>query len=166
MIISVFELPTTTTRACDCFMGSQVYTKVFFRRAPAFSAPTALPLNHGYTWRIPTFRFLDFFSNSCKLRSTIPMRLASTHLHGRPVSCARLLMRIGITAAATAMLPLFAGAEPGAEYSTRTWQVEDGLPNNFVSAITQSPDGYLWVGTREGLARFDGMRFTPTVLPR
>ena len=37
--------------------------------------------------------------------------------------------------------------------------MEDGLPNNTVQAITQSPDGYLWVGTREGLARFDGFKF-------
>jgi signal transduction histidine kinase len=49
--------------------------------------------------------------------------------------------------------------EPG-EYTVRTWQTDDGLPQNSVWAITQTPDGYLWVGTREGLARFDGLRFT------
>ena len=41
----------------------------------------------------------------------------------------------------------------------RLWQMEDGLPNNTVQAITQTRDGYLWIGTREGLARFDGMSF-------
>jgi ligand-binding sensor domain-containing protein/signal transduction histidine kinase len=45
------------------------------------------------------------------------------------------------------------------EYSSRVWQMEDGLPHNIVQAITQTADGYLWVGTREGLARFDGFRF-------
>jgi ligand-binding sensor domain-containing protein/signal transduction histidine kinase len=37
---------------------------------------------------------------------------------------------------------------------------EQGLPNSSVTAITQTPDGYLWVGTYDGLARFDGERFT------
>lgn len=37
---------------------------------------------------------------------------------------------------------------------------EDGLPGNIVKAVVQSRDGYLWVGTEEGLARFDGRRFT------
>jgi diguanylate cyclase (GGDEF)-like protein len=40
------------------------------------------------------------------------------------------------------------------------WQTKDGLPQNTVTAIAQTSDGYLWLGTREGLARFDGVRFT------
>jgi PAS domain S-box-containing protein len=46
------------------------------------------------------------------------------------------------------------------------WKVLDvrqqpqGLPQNSVSAILQTHDGYIWVGTRQGLARFDGVRFT------
>lgn len=46
-------------------------------------------------------------------------------------------------------------------YNVRVWQTDDGLPQNSVHAIAQSEDGYLWVGTHEGLARFDGVRFTP-----
>lgn len=45
-------------------------------------------------------------------------------------------------------------------YDIRIWQTDEGLPQNSVNAIAQTPDGYLWVGTREGLARFDGVRFT------
>jgi signal transduction histidine kinase/ligand-binding sensor domain-containing protein len=37
--------------------------------------------------------------------------------------------------------------------------VGDGLPNNNVTGVVQTPDGYLWVATRAGLARFDGVRF-------
>ena len=44
-------------------------------------------------------------------------------------------------------------------YSPRVWQTDEGLPNNRVQAIAQMPDGYLWVGTLEGLARFDGVEF-------
>ena len=46
------------------------------------------------------------------------------------------------------------------EYLLRTWEVDEGLPVNAVQAITQTPDGYLWLGTGAGLVRFDGARFT------
>ena len=49
-------------------------------------------------------------------------------------------------------------------YSSRSWQMEDGLPHTVVQALTQTRDGYIWVGTREGLARFDGVRFLPIKL--
>lgn len=44
------------------------------------------------------------------------------------------------------------------QYRLEEWQ--DGLPQNSVLAITQSQDGYLWLGTYEGLVRFDGTSFT------
>jgi ligand-binding sensor domain-containing protein/signal transduction histidine kinase len=47
----------------------------------------------------------------------------------------------------------------------RSWRTGAGLPQNTVNAIVQTPDGYLWVGTRDGLARFDGVRFTVFGLP-
>lgn len=39
------------------------------------------------------------------------------------------------------------------------WNTQSGLPQNIVTAIAQTADGYLWVGTYEGLARFDGLSF-------
>src|SRR5688572_3196350 len=45
-------------------------------------------------------------------------------------------------------------------YLARSWQSEDGLPSNVVRAVAQATDGYLWIGTPEGLVRFDGQRFT------
>jgi ligand-binding sensor domain-containing protein len=50
------------------------------------------------------------------------------------------------------------------QYARKTWQVEDGLPQNYVTWIGQSADGYLLVGTSGGAARFDGLKFTPLVL--
>jgi ligand-binding sensor domain-containing protein len=41
----------------------------------------------------------------------------------------------------------------------KSWQTEDGLPQNTVNAIVQTRDGYLWLATQGGLARFDGVRF-------
>ena len=46
------------------------------------------------------------------------------------------------------------------DFQVRSWHVEDGLPDRTVTALAQTPDGYLWVGTPKGLARFDGNRFT------
>ena len=46
------------------------------------------------------------------------------------------------------------------QYSRTTWTQQQGLPQDTVRAIAQTADGYLWVGTDEGLARFDGYEFT------
>lgn len=46
------------------------------------------------------------------------------------------------------------------QYVHSVWQTEDGLPQNTVTSIAQTQDGYLWLGTLEGLVRFDGAVFT------
>jgi signal transduction histidine kinase len=45
------------------------------------------------------------------------------------------------------------------QYDRRAWTEKDGLPQASVFALLQTPDGYLWVGTDGGLARFDGVSF-------
>ncbi|HSU57120.1 MAG TPA: two-component regulator propeller domain-containing protein, partial [Candidatus Dormibacteraeota bacterium] len=44
-------------------------------------------------------------------------------------------------------------------FSFRSWQREQGLPQNLIRALAQTRDGYLWLGTDDGVARFDGVRF-------
>lgn len=46
------------------------------------------------------------------------------------------------------------------QYVHETWQVKDGLPQTIVNDVLQTRDGYLWLATQEGLARFDGVSFT------
>lgn len=46
------------------------------------------------------------------------------------------------------------------QYRVDRWDVEQGLPANKVNALLQTHEGYLWIGTVGGLARFDGVRFT------
>src|SRR5215204_6516186 len=46
------------------------------------------------------------------------------------------------------------------QYIHESWQIKEGLPQNSVQAIVQTRDGFLWLGTQEGLVRFDGARFT------
>jgi ligand-binding sensor domain-containing protein len=48
-----------------------------------------------------------------------------------------------------------------ASYGRKNFTVEDGLLSNNVNAVLQTRDGFLWVGTQDGLLRFDGRHFTP-----
>src|SRR4030088_1786197 len=45
------------------------------------------------------------------------------------------------------------------EYRQTVWTSEDGLPATFIYSIAQSSDGYIWLGSTDGLARFDGIQF-------
>lgn len=44
-------------------------------------------------------------------------------------------------------------------YNIQNWNMESGLPGNAVFALRQTIDGYLWIGTQDGLVRFDGNHF-------
>jgi signal transduction histidine kinase/ligand-binding sensor domain-containing protein/DNA-binding response OmpR family regulator len=71
-------------------------------------------------------------------------------------------IRLLICWAALLWTPLSMALSPDklpSQYVFTAWQTADGLPQNSVMAIAQTPDGYLWAGTQEGLARFDGVRF-------
>ena len=59
--------------------------------------------------------------------------------------------------------PALRGLDPDravTQYNIDTWNDASGLPQNSVRAVLQTRDGYLWIGTEEGLARFDGVTFT------
>lgn len=57
------------------------------------------------------------------------------------------------------VLPAYAEDNSRLQYTQHVWHVQDGLPEEPVQAIEQTPDGYLWVGTTGGLVRFDGSQF-------
>lgn len=48
---------------------------------------------------------------------------------------------------------------PASSWLVRTWQTDEGLPDNSITGLAQTTDGYLWVATLGGLLRFDGARF-------
>ncbi|MDB6068024.1 MAG: Two component regulator, sensor protein [Pedosphaera sp.] len=57
-----------------------------------------------------------------------------------------------------------AGATPSVgrnalPFTFKVWQRDQGLPQNSVRALAQTRDGYIWVGSDDGVARFDGVRF-------
>ena len=47
------------------------------------------------------------------------------------------------------------------QYAHTAWRIQDGFFNGIPTAVTQTTDGYLWIGTKTGLMRFDGVRFVP-----
>ena len=51
------------------------------------------------------------------------------------------------------------------QYAHSAWRVRDGAFAGAPSSITQTTDGYVWIGTLAGLGRFDGVRFVPFVPP-
>jgi ligand-binding sensor domain-containing protein/serine phosphatase RsbU (regulator of sigma subunit) len=69
---------------------------------------------------------------------------------------AGLAVVLGSPGVAHALDPL----KTPAQYVAHEWlQSDDGLPANYVPAIVQTRDGYLWLATQEGVVRFDGVRF-------
>ena len=74
------------------------------------------------------------------------------------VPCGRVLRVLG------ALLAVLAGAagrsaDVPSAYEHQTWRTENGLPQNSVHSIVQTSDGYIWLATEGGLARFDGLKF-------
>lgn len=76
---------------------------------------------------------------------------------GRAIFTASILAAMALPAPAVFALD---PAKAITQYMQTTWTSESGLPQNTVQTLTQTSDGYLWFGTQEGLARFDGVRFT------
>src|SRR5581483_11056237 len=56
--------------------------------------------------------------------------------------------------------PLPVAADDALPFTVDVWGNEEGLPQSSVVSIIQSRDGYLWLGTLNGLVRFDGNQFT------
>jgi ligand-binding sensor domain-containing protein len=62
-------------------------------------------------------------------------------------------------------LSLFSQVANSQTYSFKNYGAEDNIPNGFIYTIEQSDDGFLWVGTGNGLVRFDGYNFYPVQFP-
>lgn len=67
-----------------------------------------------------------------------------------------LVFLMGLLLAST----LAAAQQALSDQFRESWYSADGLPHNLVNAVAQTPDGYLWMATWEGLARFNGRSFT------
>ena len=86
-----------------------------------------------------------------------PMRMSGPVIW--PTLCWRLVFLmcwyVPLSAVGWALDP----AKLPTQYVLTMWGAEQGLPQSSVFAVLQTRDGYLWLGTEEGLVRFDGVRF-------
>lgn len=75
-----------------------------------------------------------------------------------------MIMRTILGLFAVILAPALPALDPAvaiSQYHKQYWQAEQGLPQSYVPSIRPSPDGYLLVGTAEGLVKFDGLAFRP-----
>jgi diguanylate cyclase (GGDEF)-like protein len=99
---------------------------------------------------------LPIYANIFQKLRSLPVRFAS-------IGCR---FRIAASLVSLALpLALRAGAEEPwpdgmVQFVQTTITDRNGLPQDSINALTQTTDGYLWFGTEEGLARFDGIRIT------
>jgi signal transduction histidine kinase/ligand-binding sensor domain-containing protein len=99
------------------------------------------------------------FRKLFRLSSFIASRLEAFDIATGGERSALRFRRFNFSRVALALLCAFPIAVSATEYLIDVKDTEDDLPDSSVTAIAQTPDGYLWVGTYNGLARFDGVRF-------
>ncbi len=101
-------------------------------------------------------------NNAGSIESTRPGRRerAAATRPGRAFGAAILAIAsmLALGPAASALDP----ARAMTQLRLTSWTQDAGLPQNTVGALVQTRDGYLWIGTEEGLVRFDGARFVVT----
>ncbi len=59
----------------------------------------------------------------------------------------------------TAAFAAYAGTPLASQYMSTTWDTTDGLPEETIYSVAQTPDGYLWLANANGLVRYDGAGF-------
>jgi len=103
------------------------------------------------------------------VRAYVTTALGSLRMGLRPTPCStQLLCSTGaflVLANAGSVGATHAAAVPGTgtnvpPFVAKSWQMIEGLPQNSATALAQTANGYLWLSTRGGLARFDGLRFS------
>ncbi len=110
-------------------------------------------------YRVATATPRPFRVESLKLSSDAPSIEKTARLTA--FSYAIPLLLLLAAAIECAILPQECAAldEVAQPFTRRLWRAQDGLPDQTVQAIAQTHDGYLWIGTKGGLLRFDGANF-------
>ncbi len=95
-----------------------------------------------------------------RIHLPVAVRRLATELWGLTGLKPLLLVLIFVTISANRLVAI----EPThhvSQYVHTAWRIQDGFLNGIPTAITQTLDGYIWIGTQSGLMRFDGIRFVP-----
>ncbi len=90
-----------------------------------------------------------------------PQVLSPSVVHSHLIGIAFILLAINCSLIEAQVLPSkhWDLTEEFKMYIHESWTSEQGLPSDVVTAIAKAPDGYLWIGTQSGLARFNGLTF-------
>jgi signal transduction histidine kinase/ligand-binding sensor domain-containing protein len=83
--------------------------------------------------------------------------MGKAHIRGRSLVVAGLVM-VGLWLVLPASVFALDPTLDVSQYAHKGWRVSEGFSKGAIFAITQTPDGYLWLGTEFGLLRFDGVR--------
>src|SRR5215472_3839853 len=77
------------------------------------------------------------------------------------IRCRQRIRTLCVILVVLGMVPFLKGAEtaPSPGFAIRNWERQDGLSHAPIQAVARTEDGYLWIATSNGLARFDGQRF-------
>lgn len=78
----------------------------------------------------------------------------------RLVSCIDRSSRLRVKSLQALLFGLLTASVALGQFHSTQWNADAGLPQNSVRGIVQTPDGYIWVATLNGIARFDGVHFT------
>lgn len=97
------------------------------------------------------------------MRNRIPTLAPRRNCRDNPAVTCRIPRPQRLCLPALAALLLQGASFPTAHAShsllARAWQTSEGLPHNSPTVARQAPDGFLWIATNSGVARFDGIRF-------
>ncbi len=108
-------------------------------------------------------READHVGASVHLKSGVRNSLTEVKKQCIPGSVAVcVLLLCGLATSAGAVDP----SKRISQYAHTAWRIQDGIFTGAPSVITQTADGYLWIGTQAGLVRFDGVRFVPWSPPQ
>src|SRR6266481_8458610 len=89
---------------------------------------------------------------------TVPLRAKMYGCMNRARRARGAITAIGILLACCSVAPALDPAPDISQYAHTAWKIREGFSKGRVTAIAQTPDGYLWLGTEFGLLRFDGVR--------
>jgi signal transduction histidine kinase/ligand-binding sensor domain-containing protein/CheY-like chemotaxis protein len=78
----------------------------------------------------------------------------------KKVQTGRILEAVALVACLCGPVSALDPSRDLSRYGHDVWRIEQGLPQDTIQTLAQTADGYLWIGTQRGLARFDGVRFT------
>ena len=110
-------------------------------------------------------RFKDFGFKPIYRRRSMPVNLQAQTNAYAPRGCFRwkrrgsALSRLGLLLWLAGIVPAHAFYRSDPDYLIDTWETQQGMPDNSATAIVQAADGYLWIGTFNGLVQFDGVKF-------